>query len=208
MRAKRFVIALVFLAVGFCNVYSQSIKPRSSVGISIGINDMFDRQRDKHTTATIDYRIFEYDVIGLAVDYSNVIFQNANERELYKKIDVNPFTYSHLITLTPILDLATLTNGSYNANRVINADFLFGFGWGYSYVGGFKTDDYSVDPSSVSSFCGVLGLDFGVPLTHNLELMVKAKWNYLIAMEGQDVSKLDYSDRKSTMTSVGFRYRF
>lgn len=207
MRAKRFVIALVFLAVGVCSGYSQNAKPRSSVGVSIGMDDMFNRNRDKHIVSTIDYRIFQYDFIGLAVDYS-VLFQNQNERDTYKQLDVNPLTYNRLITLTPILDLATLTNGSYNANRVVNVDFLFGFGWGYSYIGGFKTDDYSVDQSSTNSFCGVLGLDFGIPITHNFELMVKAKWRYLIAMEGLDVSKLDYADRKSTMTSVGMRFTF
>ena len=84
MRIKRFVILLVFLAVGVCSGYSQNVKPRSSVGVSIGMDDMFNRNRDKHIVSTIDYRIFQYDFIGLAVDYS-VLFQNQNERDTYKQ---------------------------------------------------------------------------------------------------------------------------
>lgn len=86
--------------------------------------------------------------------------------------------------------------------------FLFGLGWGYSYFGGFKTNNYSVDPSSISSFLGVLGLDVGFPITHNFELLFKAKWCNLFEMEGQDVSKFNYSDMKSTITNIGIKYRF
>lgn len=84
MRVKRFIVLLVFLVVGLFNVYAQDTKSRSSVGVSIGIDNMFNNSKDKHTVATIDYRIFEGDFVGIGIDY-NLIFQNSIKRDLYKK---------------------------------------------------------------------------------------------------------------------------